>query len=437
MLTLQKDFAMIIHIDCNSFYASCEVSLRPDLKGMPVVVANCNEAGGGIILALTKEAKDLGLKRGNPVFQVKEVLNRNHVAVFPANLRKYVDISRRIMQVVIEQDIVQNFTQYSVDEFFGTLPVDDPDELRVYINKVKEAINHGIGIPVSCGASLSYTLAKVATWYAKHYPAYHEICVLPQDKIDVALRHLPIEEVWGIGRSSAPKLHDAGIHTAYDFFQKSEGYIKYRFSITGVRTWKELHGTPCIDISSPPQQRSIMHSRTFTYMTDSEETLHTYVSNYAAAAARKLRDQHSVCNTVTTFIVTNRHRSDLPQYGNSATRRLTTATADTSKIVNGAIDMLHQIFRPHYQFKKAGVILGDIADDNAIQLDLFASPKEDPKKTRKLMEATDAINNRYGMDKVRLASQGYTEPKLDLKGFQPLKNETTNIDDIIDINCKK
>ena len=60
---------MILHIDCNSFYASCEVSLRPELKGRPVVVANYNEAGGGIILALSKEAKALGLKRGNPVFK--------------------------------------------------------------------------------------------------------------------------------------------------------------------------------------------------------------------------------------------------------------------------------------------------------------------------------------------------------------------------------
>ena len=84
---------MILHIDCNTFYASCEVSLRPDLIGKPVVVANCNEAGGGIILALTKEAKALGLRRGNPVFQVKDILNRHQVAVFPANLPKYVDIS--------------------------------------------------------------------------------------------------------------------------------------------------------------------------------------------------------------------------------------------------------------------------------------------------------------------------------------------------------
>ena len=119
---------MILHIDCNSFYASCEVSLRPDLRGKPVVVANCNEAGGGIILALTKEAKAIGLKRGDPVFKVTKLLNDNNVAVFPANLPKYVDISRRLMQVVRDMELVLNFQQYSVDEFFGELPIEDKEQ---------------------------------------------------------------------------------------------------------------------------------------------------------------------------------------------------------------------------------------------------------------------------------------------------------------------
>lgn len=414
-----------VHIDCNNFYASCEVSSRPDLYGKPVVVANCNEAGGGIILALTKEAKTLGLKRGNPVFRVKELLAKNNVAVFPANIPKYVDISKKIMQVVIASGIVQDFIQYSVDEFFGTIPVDDADELRIYIGKVKDAIMQSTGIPVSCGASLTNTLAKVATWFAKHYPAYHEICVLPKDKIDMALRKLPIEDVWGIGRASAPRLHYDNINTAYEFAFKSESYIKQRFSIAGVRTWKELHGVSCIDVSSPPKQRSIMLSRTFSYMTDSEETLHTYISNYAAGTARKLRDQHSVCCTITTFIVTNRHRDDLSQYGNSATRRLTTPTADTVEIVKGALDMLHQIFRSGYQYKKAGVILGDISDDRAIQLDLFTSQNENPKRTRKLMETTDSINTRFGMNKIRLASQGYEEKNYKMKEGQQNKSEST------------
>lgn len=425
---------MFLHIDCNTFYASCEVSLRPDLQGKPVVVANCNEAGGGIILALTKEAKALGLKRGNPVFQVKEILERNEVTIFPANLPKYVDISRRLMQVVKEQEIVLNFQQYSVDEFFGELPTDDPEELRTTAAAVKAHIGHCTGIPVSCGISLSYTLAKVATWYAKRYPGYKGVCVLPKSKIDTALRGLPIEDVWGIGRRTAPRLINSGIRNAWDFAQTPEYFIQKQLHLPGVRTWKELHGIPTIDISSPAQQKSIMHSRTFTYMTADLETLRSYISNYAAAAARKLRDQHSVCLSVSVFIATNSHRDDLAQYGNSATIRLLVATADSTVITRAAIQALDSIYLVGFQYKKAGVLLSDITTDEAIQLDLFDSPPaENMERQKRLMEVMDNLNRRYGMDTLRIASQGYSESKTNLKGFQPLRNETTNIDDIIEV----
>jgi DNA polymerase V len=428
---------MIVHIDCNSFYASCEVSLRPDLKNKPVVVANYNEAGGGIILALTKEAKALGLKRGNPVFQVKDVLDKYNVTIFPANLNKYVDISHRVMQVVIEQGIVNDFVQYSVDEFFGTIPTDSPDELRKYLSEVKETIYHGTSIPVSCGASVTNTLAKVATWYAKHYNGYQNICVLPFDKITKALQGIPIGSVWGIGYRGAPKFKSLHINTAYDYAMKSEDYIRRLTSVAGVRTWKELHGTACIDIRQKPKQQTIMHSRTFTYMTDSQDTLNSYISNYAAGAARKLREQHSVCETVTTFIMTNRHRGDLLQYGNNITRTLSVPTADTVEIVKAATDCLKKIYKAGFQYKRAGVILGGICIDDAVPQDLFSSKTNDILRSRKLMAATDAINTKYGMNMVKLASQSIAEKKLKLDNAQPMKNETTNIQDIITINCNK
>lgn len=425
---------MVLHIDCNTFYASCEVSLRPDLQGKPVVVANCNEAGGGIILALTKEAKALGLKRGNPVFQVRAVLERNNVAVFPANLPKYVDISRRLMQVVREQEIVLNFIQYSVDEFFGELPTDDPEELRECALRVKAHIERCTGIPVSCGISLSYTLAKVATWFAKHYPGYKGVCVLPEDKIEIALKRVPIEDVWGIGRRTAPRLSAGGIRTALDFYEMPEYFVKKQLHLPGVRTWKELHGVRSIDLESPPMQKSIMHSRTFTYMTSDFGKLSSYISNYAAAAARKLRDQHGVCLTVGTFIVTNAHREDLAQYGNQTAVRLSVATADTTVIAKAALQALEHIYRPGFQYKKAGVMLSDITTDEAIQLDLFDSPPaESLERQNRLMQIMDDINRRYGMDTLRLASQGYEKTELNLTNFQPLRNETTNIDDIIEV----
>ncbi|MDO5447293.1 MAG: DUF4113 domain-containing protein [Prevotellaceae bacterium] len=424
---------MFLHIDCNSFYASCEVSLRPDLQGKPVVVANCNEAGGGIILALTKEAKALGLKRGNPVFQVKDVLNRHNVAVFAANLPKYVDISRRLMQLVKEQDILQNFTQYSVDEFFGELPIGDPKQLREYAVKVKSHIEQCTSIPVSCGISMTYTLAKVATWYAKHYAGYRGICVLPADKLDKALQGLPITDVWGVGRRLAPRMEAMGIHTAWDYSQKLAHEVKNLFKVTGLRTWRELRGEPCISIENKAQQKTIAHTRTFTYMTADLQQLQTYVSNYAVAAARKLRDQHSICREVTTFIATNPHREDLPQYSNAATIKLKVSSADARIIAKTAVEALESIYRTGFQYKRAGVILSDIDSDAYVQLDLFEESGESLSRSKKLMGVMDKINVKYGIDSLRLASQGFDKSRPNLNNFQPYKNETTDIEDIIQV----
>lgn len=426
---------MILHIDCNSFYASCEVSLRPELKGKPVVVANYNEAGGGIILALTKEAKALGLKRGNPVFQVRQVLERNGVVVFPANLQKYVDISKRIMQVVQEQDMVQAFHRYSVDEFFAEIPEMDKTDTTDYVAIVKEAIEHGTGIPVSCGISVTYTLAKVATWYAKRYPGYKGICVLQPADIEKALRGVPVADVWGVGYRSAPKMGRMGIKTAWDYSQKPQAFIQKSFHLPGVRTWMELRGQRAVDITTPPKQQTIMHSRTFTYMTDSRETLAAYIANYTVAAARKLRDQHSVCRSVTVFVNTNRHRQDLRQYSNAATVRLLGATDSTTDLVKAADKAFGSIFQENYQYKRAGVVLGEIADSGSVEQDLFVSADK-VQRQRRLMAATDSINTRYGMDMVHLASQAYRRDEhqpADQVKFEPLRNETTNIDDVITV----
>ena len=103
---------MFIHIDCNNFFVSCELVSRPDLQGTPVVVANDNETGGGIILALNKEAKAIGLKRGNPLFQVREIIDKQHVTIIDVHHSLYHQISNHIMEVVhhsemvLEKDIV-------------------------------------------------------------------------------------------------------------------------------------------------------------------------------------------------------------------------------------------------------------------------------------------------------------------------------------------
>ena len=398
---------MFVHLDCNNFFVSCELVSRPELRGTPVVVANDNGNNGGIILALNQEAKAVGLKRGNPIFQVNKLIEKQHVTVIDAHHHLYHEVSHRIMDEVRQTEMVLDFVQYSVDEFFGMMPDDDPTRLRGYLQQLKDLILAKTGIPVSCGAGTSYTLAKTATWFAKRYPAYQGICIMPADKREKALAQVPIADVWGIGRKSIRKLTQEGIQTALDYTRKPEAWVHRLFKVTGVRTWKELRGEPAITIASRERQKSIMYSRTFARMTDSKTILLKELSNYATATTRRLREQGSLCGAVTVFLATNRHRTDLAQYNIDDTIKLTTATDDTRLIIEAVHTLLERIYQPRYQYKQAGVILSQMQSNSGVQLDLF-SPQaaEDTSRQKRLMRAIDTINKRFGKNQIHFAVQG-------------------------------
>lgn len=387
-----------LHIDCNAYFASCEIATRPELEGKPVVVANGNENGGGVILALNGEAKALGLSRGIPLFKVRHKLMAEHVEICTADHKKYRRISHAIMDEVVKQGIVQDFVQYSVDEFFGTLPLDDPDELRYYVAKVRDLIWQSNHIPVGCGLSQTYTLAKVATHFAKRHQGYDGICVLSPEKRERALSLLTVGEIWGIGRQNRRHLEAAGFHTALDFAKAPETLIHKLLNTAGVHTWQELNGTQAITLVTRERQKSIMQSHTFAVMIKEKEPLAREVATFASRCAATLRHQESLCSVVTVFVSTNRYRDDLAQYRNQASCRLEKPTADTPAIIKAAVALLDSLYRQGYQYKQAGVVLSGIVPDEGHQLDLFSIVTDE--RRRRLMSVADSINQKYGSDSV-------------------------------------
>lgn len=395
-----------MHIDCNSYFASCEIATRPGLEGKPVVVANGNENGGGVVLALNAEAKALGLQRGVPLFKVRETLKAQGVEVCSADHKKYRRISASIMQGVLEQGIVQNFVQYSVDEFFGTLPVEEPAEVRRYVGLVKELIWEQNHIPVGCGCSQTYTLAKVATHFAKHYPGYGGICVLPAEKRERALAMLAVGEVWGVGRRNRPRLEAAGIRTALDLARCDEATVAGLLNTAGVRTWRELRGEPAVVLANHDRQKSIMQSRTFAAMTSDYGWLENTIAAFASQCAATMRAQKGICKVVSVFLSTNRYREDLQQYRNGESVRLARATDDTPVIIAAAKDLLSKVYKKGFLYKQAGVVLSDIEDGDTRQTDLFTV--EEDERRRHLMEVADGINRRFGEAGVKFGGVGGT-----------------------------
>lgn len=357
---------MFALVDCNNFYCSCERVFNPALRTSPVVVLSNND---GCIIARSNEAKAMGIAMGTPFYQVKDMLERNKVAVFSSNYTLYGDMSRRVMMLLSE--FAPDVSQYSIDEAFVDLSgFGSGDMLREYGMKIVRAIGKGTGIPVTMGIAPTRTLAKVASKYGKRFKGYHGVCLIDtDDKRIKALQGLDVADVWGIGRRSVSKLNYYGVHTAYDLVQRSESWVRKMLTISGVRTWRELHGESCIDIEELPQKKSICTSRSFADEGLSELShLEEAVANFASACSRKLKQQHSCCGAVTVFAYTCRFRTDVPRRAINHTSVMTVPTNDLRELVSTAVDALRSQWPADTcRFKKAGVIVWDICPDTAVQ----------------------------------------------------------------------
>ena len=190
--------------DCNNFFVSCERVFRPDLEGKPVVVLSGND---GCVVSRSNEAKKLGIKMGEPWFEAKRRLGERQetiVTAFSSNFSLYGDLSSRVMSILAKH--TPRLEQYSIDEAFlhcDHMPV---HELKPYYEQVVLQIRKWVGIPVSIGLAPTRTLAKIASKYAKQYPAYNGVCIIETDeKRQKALQGFAIEDVWGIGRQARKK----------------------------------------------------------------------------------------------------------------------------------------------------------------------------------------------------------------------------------------
>ena len=181
--------------DCNNFFASCERVFRPELNGKPVIVLSNND---GCAVARSNEAKALGIKMGDPLFKIRDIVEKNHVHVFSGNFALYGDMSRRVQEVL--RNYSPSIEVYSIDEAFLDLDGMDVD-FDKYAKEISRECWRQTSIPVSVGIAPTKTLAKIASKLCKRYPKLQGGCYMhrPQD-IEKVLKNFPAEDVWGIGR---------------------------------------------------------------------------------------------------------------------------------------------------------------------------------------------------------------------------------------------
>jgi len=386
-------------VDCNSFYASCERIFRPDIKKKPVVVLSNND---GCVVALSKEAKQLGIKMCEPWFKIEKSFQKKGGVAFSSNYELYADVSSRVMQTL--EYLSPKVEVYSIDEAF--LDLAGIQECEKFGYQCKETIDRWVGVPVCVGIGPTKTLAKVANYGAKHYPATNGVVDLTDKSRRKKLMALmPVREVWGVGSRINKKLNGLGIKTALELAEIDTKLIKRKFSSVLERTVMELKGYPCIALEQQPKtKKQIVVSRTFSRKVNDLDSINEAVSDYASRACEKLRREEQYCKMISVFMRTNYFRKQDKQYQGFKSYKLFSPTNDTRDILNITRYLTKEIFKADINFIKAGVMLSDFYDEGVYQGDLFR-PIDQRVNSKKLMTTVDRINN-SGIGKVTFASQG-------------------------------
>lgn len=390
--------------DCNNFFVSCERTLNRELEGRPVVVLSNND---GCVIARSNEAKRLGIRMGQPAFEIRDMMERGDVTALSGNHLLYRDISLRVHAIL--QRYAPRTLDYSVDESFLLMDGIPERELESIGSAICRTCWEEEHIPVTVGFARSKTLAKIATEVGKK--GGRNVVVL-SDEAEVAAicDRLSIGELWGVGRRLTKRLYMDGVYTIGDFMRKPVLWVRGRLGVNGERSWRELHGEDCIslDFKERKLQDSISETRTYPEDIDDFDYLRSRIAIYCAHVSRRLREQGGQCGAMSVFLQTNRFHTERGYQSPSAGTIFNPPTADAAQITHAGIALLESIFNPDIAYKRAGVVLTDLTPATYLAPSLFDEDNvelESRMKSRKLMNIVDHLNAGPGPHTVKIASQ--------------------------------
>ncbi|KAB1160802.1 Y-family DNA polymerase [Tenacibaculum aiptasiae] len=411
-------------VDCNNFYTSCERVFNPNLEGKPVAILSNND---GCVISMSDEAKKINLPFGAPIFKWEQFCKNNNISVLSSNYPLYGDMSARVMKIL--EQFSPDVEVYSIDEAFLQFKGFDNYDFDSYGKKIRSTILQWTGIPTCVGLAPTKALSKIANKIARKFPKKTGgvYVIDSEEKRIKALKWIPIESVWGIGRGLVKKLKAKGCIKAYDFTQLDDDWVRKKLSITVWKLKKDLEGDSKIILDEPVTKKAIATTRSFEYTFSDIDNIKERISTFATSCAEKLRKQNSSCHMVVVMLRSDRHKKDSEQHRVSKTVVFPYPTDSTLTISKSAVKAVTTIFKEGIKYKRAGVIVTGLVPSDNYQLNMFEG--ENPKH-KPLMKAIDKLNKTFKSDKVKLANQ-------DLKRTWKMRQErlspkyTTNINEII------
>ena len=380
--------ARILHIDGDSFFASVEISLRPGLRGKPVVTGEER----GIATAMSKEAKTLGVHRGMPVFKIRK--EYPEVIVLASDYHHYRIFTQRMYNIV--RHYTDTVEEYSIDECFGDFS-DTTGPIEPIMHELKRELTEKLGMTFSIGVGPSKVLAKIASKWNKP----DGLTILEAADIHKFLKDMPVGKVWGIGPNTARALQAENINTALELVLRPKDWIEARFARPVVEIYTELKGESVLAVHDSLQtadpQASLEHTRTFTPPTMDKKVLINELSTNIEAACRKARAHKLSSRHISFFLKTQEFRYKRTEIG------LVNPLSTPADILKEILNVFDRIYAPHTLYRATGVRLGGLVEDTAVQTDLFGGSNRS-EAWSEVFKAADRIDQRFGTNTISLGS---------------------------------
>ena len=394
---------IIALIDCDSFFVSCERVLNPELKGLPVSVVSGDR---GCVISRSREAKNLGVPMGIPLFQAVEKYPQ--CLYISAHHYAYTKLSQAVMAIL--KEFSPNVEVYSIDEAF----VDFTGLTRLYkqnyfklAKTIQDRILKEVGIPVTIGVSTTKTLAKLASDKAKNTST--RIALVGKNKQEQVLNYTDVQEVWGIGRKLGVKLRGLGVRTALDYIKKDDEWIKKRFGKNGLAIKAELMGIKVSSISNVIElPKSIIDTKSFSEFSSDLQFLKNELMIHIHEVSSRLRKIDCKTNKIGVILKTKDFRTLY------LTKDLTSATNFEFEISKEAFPLLEQMYSSDTFYRSVGIVLENFARNSEEQLLLFdQNPKREANE--KLGKSLDKLEQKFGRNIVRT---GFVNKNVEFKqGF--------------------
>lgn len=370
-------------VDCDSFYASCEVLRNPKLAGKPVVVCNDKD----IVLASSYEAKRYGVKTWTASRDAKRILGNSAVYI-PPDFAWYGQVSERLT------DFLAHFTNgieiFSIDECFCDI-TNLAEQYNLSYEKfayyLKLKIKKEIGIPVSIWVARTKLLAKLFSDINK---PYWEFAALEDEEVDKVLYNLDMNEVCFIWEARTDKLRLYGMKTAYDVKHSEYNRIKKLLGMDGLKIWMELNGRDVITFASPLRPKNITRSRSFhPNFTSNREWLWSHLMMNFEKAYSQMLSHHLSTRYIRVRLRDKAFQSHsqeilLPHYVN-----------DKKELLSHIEKLFNNWYKPFIKYRTTGIIFGNLRDTSMYHKDdLFTY--HITQRHSKIYKVMELLNQKFG-----------------------------------------